>query len=279
MLERSFSVLHLEYRPYGPRLPRRAGGLFLTFAAFFVAGLLLLPGSPSTSKPRSDASSISFSAPQPAENLPAPQATIPDSVNRWADEGIVFVMRDQEWDASSLAVVDAALALLPPEIRSRLGNSSLGPLYLTVNRAGRTPAGAQPYSGPANFYSTNDGRNDLVLFPGQSLLTVLHELGHAYNLRRVPAASYALVLLEPEMRSFMDAAGWRVLTPHDELRVMRDQSQVAYAYDGETVWSGMSRVDPLEDFANSFALYYGSRESLRQLSQARFEWFERFAGR
>ena len=192
---------------------------------------------------------------------------------------IVFVTSGQEWDAASRIVIQEALALLPAHVRGNLGNPDLGPLYVHLNRAGRTLSGNQPYGGSANFYSTNERRNDLVLYPRQSLTTVLHELGHAFNLRNAPAAGYAQVLLDFEMRSFMTATGWRVLTPTDGLREMRDHTQATFAYSGRTVWSGLSRADPLEDFANSFALYFADSESLGQLSPARFAWFERHLGR
>lgn len=198
---------------------------------------------------------------------------------RWRNEGIIFVTAGQEWNDAGVAAVDQALSMLPARVRTRLGNAALGPLLIQVNRAGRTLSGLQPYGGAANFYSTNEGRNDLLLYPGQSLLTILHEFGHAYNLRAVPAASYARVLLDPEMQSFMAVSGWRVLTPEEQLRETADQTQVAYRYDGPAIWPKLSRLDPLEDFANSFALYFADPASLRQLSAARFEWFERNVGR
>jgi hypothetical protein len=168
---------------------------------------------------------------------------------------------------------------LPPGIRAQLGNRALGPVHILVNRAGRTISGKQPYGGPANFFSTNDSRNELVLFPGQSVQTILHELGHAYNLRRIAAGRYSMVLLDPQMQSFMDATGWRVLSSPDQVRAARDHIQVAMAYDGPQVWSRLSHNDPLEDFANSFALYFLSPSELESRSPERFAWFEANVGR
>ena len=208
---------------------------------------------------------------------PAPAANLPGG--RWLAEGFVFVIEGQEWDADSFTNVDAALSKLPARIRSLLANRELGPVNILVNRSGRSISGKQPYGGPANYFSTNDGRNELVLFPGQSVPTILHELGHAYNLRRVGAGRYAVVLLDPEMQSFMAATGWRVLSTPDQVRAARDHMQVQMAYDGQQIWPRLSNNDPLEDFANSFALYFFSPDDLRARSQARFDWFEANVGR
>jgi len=217
-------------------------------------------------------------APAPARQPVAPAAGR-GPAERWLAEGVVFLREGQEWDAASLDNVDRALASLPARVRARLGNPALGALTIVVNSHGRTLSGLQPYGHAANFFSTNEGRNELVLFPNQRPLTVLHELGHAYNLRGQPAAGYALVLLDPEMASFMDAVGWRLLASGAEVRAARDHTQVALAYDGAIVWSRLSHNDPLEDFANAFALYYWSPEELRGLSPVRFDWFEANLGR
>jgi hypothetical protein len=103
-------------------------------------------------------------------------------------------------------------------------------------------------------------------------------MGHAYNLRRAAAGNYASVLLDEEMQSFMAAAGWRLLTPPEAVRGLRDHLKVAFAYDGQVIWPRLSHNDPLEDFANSFASYFGEPENLRRLSPERYAWFEsRFA--
>ena len=221
--------------------------------------------------------------PGAAGQAPARQPVAPAAVlgpaERWLAEGVVFLREGQEWDAASLDNVDRALTSLPASVRARLGNPALGALTIVVNSHGRTLSGLQPYGRAANFFSTNEGRNELVLFPNQRPLTVLHELDHAYNLRGQPAAAYALVLLDPEMASFMDAVGWRLLASGAEVRAARDHTQVALAYDGAIVWSRLSHNDPLEDFANAFALYYWSPEELRGLSPVRFDWFEANLGR
>jgi len=171
-------------------------------------------------------------------------------------------------------MVDDALAMLPDKVRLQLGNPSLGPIYVSVNREGRTMSGQQPYHRAANFFSTNEGRNEVVLFPDQTSRTAMHELGHAYNLRHVPAGSYAQVYVDDEMQSFLSATGWRVLTPVSELRGLRDHADVEVVYDGAPVWLRLSREDPLEDFANSFALYFTAPLELKALSAERYTWFE-----
>ena len=230
-----------------------------------------------TEAPAETAPAAASPAAAPVETAVQPQ---PEAASaRWRAEGVVFVDEGQEWSATDLSTLDAALSTLPPQVRGQLGNPALGPLYVHVNRFGRTLSGGQPYGGAANFYSTNEGRNDLVLFPGQSLLTVLHELGHAYNLRRIAAASYARVFLDPEMQGFMAASGWQVLTPADQVAALRDHAQVSVAYQGTRVWTRVSRDDSLEDFANSFALYYADPQALLKLSPERFAWFDQSIGR
>jgi Mlc titration factor MtfA (ptsG expression regulator) len=112
-----------------------------------------------------------------------------------------------------------------------------------------------------------------VLYPQQGVITVLHELGHAYNLRRTPAGSYAQVLLDPEMISFLNATNWKVLTPATEVAAMRDIRQVTVVLEGALVWNSLSHNDVLEDFATSFAYFFAAPDVLRDLSPARYEWF------
>ncbi|HLF76553.1 MAG TPA: hypothetical protein VJB57_03605 [Dehalococcoidia bacterium] len=199
-------------------------------------------------------------------------ATSGKTVERWHDARVLLV-EPGSWTQHSYTMVDQALALLPTEVRAQLGNPVLGPLYVSVNREGRTLSGAQPYQRAANFFSTNEGRSEIVLFPDQSPRTAMHELGHAYNLRNAAAGSYAQVFASEEMKSFLKASQWRVLTPASELRELRDHADVQVVYEGPPVWSRLSRDDPLEDFANSFALYFTAPAELKAISPARFTWF------
>ncbi|HXH20543.1 MAG TPA: hypothetical protein VNN10_00845 [Dehalococcoidia bacterium] len=233
------------------------------------------------SAPSRQAAATAQTSAASSQAAPAPLAPQPAAAAgaRWEAGGFVFVAEGQEWDEASYRNVDAALAALPARIRAQLGNRSLGPVNILVNRSGRSLSGKQPYNGPANYFSTNDGRNELVLFPGQSVQTILHELGHAYNLRRIAAGRYALVLLDEEMRSFMAAAGWRILSTPEQISAARDHMQVQFAYEGAQVWSRVSNHDPLEDFANSFALYFLAPSDLASRSPERFAWFEANVGR
>ncbi len=186
---------------------------------------------------------------------------------------LVLLIDAEDWDLVTLSNVEQALALLPSAVKTQLGNSELGILNITVSTEGVASTGSQPYGGPANYFTTNDDVNEVVLYPRQPVLTILHELGHAYNLRHSPAGDYASVLLGSEMQSFMVMAGWQVLTPSEEVISMIDHARVSFAYEGEPLWSSLSREDPLEDFANSFALYFGDPSRLAELSPERYQWF------
>jgi hypothetical protein len=185
----------------------------------------------------------------------------------------IQLIGSEGWDPISASNVNLAMAALPDYVQAQLGNPALGPVSILVNFEGRTSSGYQPYGQAANFFSTNEGHNEVVLYPQQSVFTIVHELGHAYNLRNSPAGNYAWVLLEPEMQSFMEVAGWQVLTPPEEIAQMYDHSQVAFNYVGAPVWTSLSRNDPLEDFANSFADYFVSPSDLAGRSPERFAWF------
>ena len=60
-----------------------------------------------------------------------------------------------------------------------------------------------------------------------------------------------------------------------ELAADHDQTELRFAYDGQKVWSYLSFPDPLEDYANSFALFFYDPERLRQLSPVRYDWMLR----
>jgi hypothetical protein len=209
---------------------------------------------------------------QPLVEPAAHPQTVAVAADRWATAGIVLISEGQEWDETTLTNVDQALSTLPADVLAQLGNPELGPLHILVNTEGRSMNGSQPYGGAANYFSTNDGINELVLYPGQRVATVLHELGHAYNLRRTPAGHYAHVLVDPEMESFLAATGWRVLTPRETVAQALDHTQIAFDYTGTFVWPEVSHFDPLEDFANSFAAYYYDPAGLKDTSPERYDW-------
>jgi hypothetical protein len=203
---------------------------------------------------------------QPVVNAPA------GPVERWAAAGIVIVTQRQALDEVSLANVDAALSALPASVLGSLGNPAMGPLHILVNTEGRVLSGDQPYGGPANFFSTNEGKNELVLYPQQSVFTIVHELGHAYNLRRIAAGRYAMVLLDVEMRSFLNATGWQIASNDEQIRGAVDHMHVSYTYTGSFHWPRLSNDDPLEDFANSFSMYFLDPAGLNASSPERYAW-------
>jgi hypothetical protein len=213
-----------------------------------------------------------------AQLIPSLSAGAATTIDRWAVAGIGIEMEGQLLDEYSLANIDAALSLLPEAVLANLGNPRFGPLHILVNAEGRTLSGDQPYGGPANFFSTNAATNELVLYPQQSVFTVVHELGHAYNLRNVDAGRYATVLLDPEMRSFLEASGWKITSSDAEVQSAVDHMHVQYSYQGSFEWPRVSNDDPLEDFANTFAMYFLDPEALRRASPERHAWMAtRFA--
>jgi hypothetical protein len=94
-------------------------------------------------------------------------------------------------------------------------------------------------------------------------------------MRLVPPGRYAWVFFQEEMRDFMAATGWRLLSSDAEVAAAHDQTELSFAYDGPPVWSYLSFPDPLEDYANSFALFFDDPVELARLSPVRYDWFLR----
>jgi hypothetical protein len=189
--------------------------------------------------------------------------------------GVEIVGEGQSWDPLAMQAVLEALSRLPPHVVRDLGSPFYGRLHILANGDGHTLSGQRPYSYGANFYSNNDARNELVLFPSQGRRTVLHELGHAYQMRLTPPGRYAWVFFQQEMRDFTQATGWRLLSSDAEIAAAHDQTELQFAYDGQQVWSYLSHPDPLEDYANSFALFFDDPGELAALSPVRYDWFLR----
>lgn len=187
--------------------------------------------------------------------------------------GVEIVEEGQTWDEPSLNAVLNALELLPPHVVSNLGNPEYGPLRILANAEATSLSGARPYASGANYYYNSDGGNEIVLTPFQGTLTILHEMGHAYQMRGVPAGRYAWVYLDPEMRDFMAASGWRLLSSEEQVRDSFDGTDLRFQYEGASIWKFLSREDPAEDYANSFALFFHDPATLEQVSPVRYEWF------
>ena len=189
--------------------------------------------------------------------------------------GVEIVLEGQTWDETSLAAVMTALQSLPPPVLEKLGNPAFGPLRILCNPQAAALSGVRPYASGANFYYNSDGRNEIILMPSQGTLTVLHEMGHAYQMRGVPAGRYAWVYLDPEARDFMAATGWRLLSSEEEVKASWDGADLRFEYDGPPVWQYLSRQDPAEDFANSFAYFVDDPAALATFSPVRYDWFLR----
>ncbi len=223
------------------KLPRPAkGGLFL------LAGLSLV--------------AVAFSA-----------CVIAEIRERYAVE---IVVEDQTWSETSVNAVADALSRLPEHVLRRLGNRYYGRLQVLSNPDGVALDGWQPYADGANFYSNYARRNQVVLVPNQSIRTILHELGHAYQMREVPSNRYAWVFFQTEMREFMAATGWDLLSSDAEVAAARSVADLRFSHDGPQIWERLSNEDPTEDYANSFALYFYDPAELQRLSPARHDFMD-----
>lgn len=192
---------------------------------------------------------------------------------------VEVVVEDQAWNEASVSAVADALSRLPSHVVRRLGSRYYGRLHVLSNPDGVTLDGWQPYSNGANYYSNYNRSNQLVLVPDQSTRTVLHELGHAYQMREVPSNRYAWVFFQTEMREFMAATGWGLLSSDEEIAAARSVVDLRFSHDGPQVWQRLSNEDPSEDYANSFALYFYDPDELQRLSPARYDFMRNHVAR
>ena len=188
------------------------------------------------------------------------------------DYAVEVVVDGQTWDEQGLTSLADALDRLPEHVVERLGNRYYGRLLVLSNAEGAASDGWQPYDEAANFYSNAGDRNELVLLPHQSLRTILHELGHAYQMRDVPSDRYAWVFFQSEMREFMGATGWELLSTDAEVAAAHSVAELRFSYRGAAVWEHLSNQDPVEDYANSFALYFDDPPALQSLSPERHQF-------
>ena len=187
---------------------------------------------------------------------------------------VEVVTEGQAWDEQGLTAVADALGRLPDHVVRRLGNRYYGRLSVLSNEDGVASDGWQPYADGANFYSNDGDRNELVLLPNQSVRTILHELGHAYQMREVPSDRYAWVFFQAEMHEFMAATGWQLLSTDAEVAAARSVSELSFSYGGPLIWDRLSNDDPVEDYANSFALYFDDPQALQRLSPERSQFID-----
>jgi hypothetical protein len=240
--------------------------------------------SSSVQAPRAVASSWS-AAPTPAAPLDEPPlASGPARLAAEANDkyGVRITIDGQDWGAdeasqeANVQAIISAMERLPDTVISAVVGHAHGPLTFVSNNEGRTLDGWQPYGGhPMMFYTNSDqgpgghhADNQVVVRVGAASMPVGHEILHAYQARDVGPDEYALALLQPEMRSFMDATGWRQTGTDEAVRQAVNQPWSAvdslYVYEGRTLTyvtaggdtSAINAANPFEAFAVAGSIYY-----------------------
>ena len=234
--------------------------------------------------PRTAASSTS-APPTPVPPVPA-AAPVSEAARLAAEAGEAYGVRilldDQDWgpdEASQMANLQAAISAidrLPDVVISAVVAHAGGPLTIVSNDQGRTADGWQPYGGHPMIYYTNSDQgpagyqasNQVVVSVGATSMSIGHEVLHAYQFRSVGPDEYVLALLQPEMRSFMDAAGWRQSGSDEQVRQAVSQPWSAldslYVYEGRpltyTTTGGatgsIAPANPIEAFAATGSVFY-----------------------
>lgn len=226
------------------------------------------------------------------------QAAITRAAQIESAYGVRIQIEGQNWGSDesdqlrNLGAVEDALAALPVSLMDEVRIGTGGVLTLLSNDHGRTIDGWQPYGDrAANFYTNEDqgqaGRhasNQVILQPGSSKQTIAHEVIHAYQLRDMDPGAFVAALLTDEMKSFMQATGWKQLTSDDEVLATSGSSwdgiNDLFVYDGPSLlytnnFGGTSELyapNPLEAFAEAAALYY-THESPLPGWEAYWDWF------
>jgi hypothetical protein len=242
------------------------------------------PTSAAVQAPRTAASS--WSAP-PTLVPPAPAPPPLPEAARLATAasdayGVRIVLDGQDWgsdETSQVANVQAVISAidrLPDTVISAIVAHAHGPLAFVSNNEGRTLDGWQPYGGhPVTYYTNSDqgpggyhASNQVVVSVGAASMSIGHEILHAYQFRNVSPDEYALALLQPEIRSFMEATGWRQSGSDEQVRETVNQPWSAldslYVYEGRTLIYGtasgatgtIAPGNPVEAFAATGSIYY-----------------------
>ncbi len=224
---------------------------------------------------------------------PAPAADLTPSAAvlvAYANEqfGIEIETSGQDWGAdeseqvANIGAVVSAWERLPVSVASAVAGHAHGSLVILSNRQGRTTGGWQPYGDAVTSFYTNSDQgvegyrvsHQIVLATGADVTTVLHELFHAYEMRNVGADQYVAALLDDEMQSFMETAGWRLLVSEQEL--LANANEPWETVNSLFVYEGLAPAghasNPLEDFASAGAIYYGSDDPSPELPD-RWDWF------
>ncbi|MDP2675707.1 MAG: hypothetical protein Q8Q00_12520 [Dehalococcoidia bacterium] len=267
------------------------------------AGVADDPSSSTVQSPRTAASSWS-AGPTPVAPAAAPEPVA--EAERLAAEaartyGVRIVLDGQDWGATEEAQADnvgaviSAMDRLPDTVISAVVSYPAGPLTFVSNNDGRTLDGWQPYGAhPMTYYTNSDqgpggyhAAKEVVLSVGATSASIGHEIMHAYQARGVGPDEYALSLLQPEMRSFMAATGWRQTGSDEEVRAAIDQPwavlNALYVYEGRpltyTTGSGGSSTlvaaNPFEAFAIAGSMYFTRPAWMPQPDWAEYwAWFE-----
>ena len=226
-----------------------------------------------------------FEPPAPASSLsPSAMALVTYAADQF---GIEIATEGQDWGATDVeqvanigAVVDA-WEKLPASVSAAVGDHAHGSLKILSNQQGRTIGGWQPYGdGATTFYTNSDqgvsghgASHQIVLATGAGTETVLHEMFHAYEMRNVGADQYVAAMLDEEMLSFMETAGWQLLVSQDDLLANAHETwetiDSLFAYEGSDVSHGSN---PLEAFASSAAIFYGDDGSMLDQPEVS-DWF------
>jgi hypothetical protein len=236
------------------------------------------------------------STPTPAAGLsPAAQALAGSIESQF---GVRLLRDGQDWGADdqqqlrNIGAVGDALTGLPESVLAAVNVRR--PLTFLSNHTGMTEAGWEPYGArEANFYSNEDalatGRaaaNQMVLQPGSNSQTIAHEVMHAYQMRDIGPGEYAMALLTPEMKSFMQATAWTQIGSDDDVRAAISTGwagiNTLFEYDGRALIYANEFGDsmtlftpnPLEAYAEAGGLYYGHSESVTLPEWAEYwDWF------
>ncbi len=214
--------------------------------------------------------------------------------------GVDILTAGQDWGVGeadqvrNLGAVQAALQALPPGVISRIVSGSGGTLSFLSNQHGQTAGGWQPYGDRAANYYTNqdyDGQNafatnQVILQPGSAAQTIAHELVHAYQLRDTAPGAFVEALLTPEMKSFMQATGWKQLVSDEELLAVQtgswDGINSLFSYQGHSLsyvtehgsTAELYTPNPMEAFAEAAGLYYAHGDGFTLPAWADYwSWF------
>ena len=229
----------------------------------------------------------------PAPVPPAPAAELTPSASAlvaYASKqfGIEIETSGQDWGAgereqvANIGAVVSAWERLPVSVASAVADHAHGSLVILSNQQGRTTGGWQPYGDAVTSFYTNSDQgvdgygasHQIVLATGAGVTTVLHELFHAYEMRNVGADQYVAALLDDEMLSFMETAGWRLLVSEQELLANAHEPwetvNSLFAYEG--LAPAGHAANPLEDFASAGAIFYGNDDRAPELAD-RWDWF------